>query len=91
MWQSFQIVNLHPRFFFAKHIVKMVRVSRVLSPTLPIGSPSALKGEFDGVGGNVDPVNDRVFGVLFVLKAIADRIGITKALGNDRTESWPCF
>ena len=51
----------------------------------------ALKGEFDGVGGNVDPVNDRVFGVLFVLKAIADRIGITKALGNDRTGKLALF
>lgn len=51
----------------------------------------ALKGEFDGVGGNVDPINDRVFGVLFVLKAIADRIGITKALGNDRTGKLALF
>jgi hypothetical protein len=51
----------------------------------------ALKGEFDGVGGNVDPINDRVFGVLFVLKAIADRIGITKALGNDRNGKLALF
>jgi len=51
----------------------------------------ALKGEFDGVVGNVDPINDRVFGVLFVLKAIADRIGITKALGNDRAAKLALF
>jgi hypothetical protein len=37
------------------------------------------------VEGNIDPVNDRVFGVLFVLKAVADPLGITKAPGNDRT------
>ena len=43
------------------------------------------------MGGNVDPINDRVFGVLFVLKAIADRIGITKALGNDRTGKLALF
>jgi hypothetical protein len=51
----------------------------------------ALKGEFDGSVGNVDPINDRVFGVLFVLKAIADRIGITKALGNDRAAKLALF
>jgi hypothetical protein len=43
------------------------------------------------VVGNVDPINDRVFGVLFVLKAIADRIGITKALGNDRAAKLALF
>jgi transposase len=43
----------------------------------------ALKGEFDGVGG-VDPVNDRVFGALFVLKELADRIGLTRVLGKTR-------
>ena len=51
----------------------------------------ALKGEFDGVVGSIDPVNDRVFGTLFVLKAIADRIGITKALGSDRAAKLALF
>jgi transposase len=43
----------------------------------------ALKGEFDGVG-SVDPVADRIFGVLFVLKELADRIGLTRVLGKTR-------
>jgi transposase len=43
----------------------------------------ALKGEFDGVG-SVDPVTDRIFGVLFVLKELADRIGLTRVLGKTR-------
>ncbi len=42
----------------------------------------ALKGEFDGLVGEVAPVCDRIFGVLFVLERLADRIGITKALGR---------
>jgi transposase len=42
-----------------------------------------LKGEFDGLlGGDVDPITDRIFGVLFVLKELADRVGITKVLGK---------
>jgi len=42
-----------------------------------------LKGEFDGlVGGEVDPITDRIYGVLFILKELADRVGITKALGK---------
>jgi transposase len=42
-----------------------------------------LKGEFDGlVGGDVDPIADRIFGVLFILKELADRVGITKALSK---------
>jgi transposase len=43
----------------------------------------ALKGEFDGVLGDVDPISDRTFGVLFVLNQLADRLGITKALGRN--------
>lgn len=43
----------------------------------------ALKGEFDGVG-SVDPVTDRIFGVLFVLKELADRIGLSRVLGKTR-------
>ena len=43
----------------------------------------ALKGEFDGlVGGDVDPTTDRIYGMLFVLKELADRVGITKTLGR---------
>jgi len=43
----------------------------------------ALKGEFDGlVGGDVDPITDRIYGVLFVLKELADRVGVTRALGK---------
>jgi transposase len=42
----------------------------------------ALKGEFDGLVGEMAPVCDRIFGVLFVLERLADRIGIRKALGR---------
>jgi transposase len=44
-----------------------------------------LKGEFDGlVGGDVDPITDRIYGVLFILKELADRVGVTKALSKTR-------
>jgi transposase len=39
----------------------------------------ALKGEFDGLT-NVTPTCGKIFGLLFVLKTVADRIGITRAL-----------
>lgn len=39
----------------------------------------ALKGDFDGQRGE-GPFCDRIFGVLFVLKHIAERIGLSKAL-----------
>ena len=39
----------------------------------------ALKGEFDGQGGE-GPFCDRIFGVLFVLKQIAQRLGLIQAL-----------
>ena len=42
-----------------------------------------MKGEFDGVLGDVDPISDRTFGVLFELNQLADRLGITKALGRN--------
>lgn len=43
----------------------------------------ALKGEFDALmGGDVDPITDRIYGVLFILKELADRVGITKALSK---------
>jgi len=41
--------------------------------------------------GSIYPVNDRFFGTLFVLKAMGDRIGITKALGNDRAGKLALF
>ena len=41
-----------------------------------------LRGELDGVAG-IEPTSDRIFGVLFVLKQLADRVGLTKALGQD--------
>ena len=44
----------------------------------------ALRGDFDGVLHDADPTSDRIFGVLFVLKELADRLQITKALGNSR-------
>lgn len=44
----------------------------------------ALRGEFDGVVGDVEPVNGAIFGTLFSLKWVADRLGITKALGKGR-------
>jgi len=44
-----------------------------------------LKGEFDGlVGGDVDPISDRIYGVLFILNELADRVGVTKVLGTTR-------
>jgi len=42
----------------------------------------ALRGEFDGLMCDADPTSDRIFGVLFVLKELADRLDITKALGR---------
>jgi transposase len=41
-----------------------------------------LKGEFDALGTTSEPVSDRIFAVLFVLKEIAQRLGITSALGT---------
>src|SRR5512134_2338346 len=41
-----------------------------------------LKGEFDTVGTTSEPVSDRIFAVLFVLKEVAQRLGIAPALGT---------
>ena len=41
-----------------------------------------LKGEFDAMGAHADPVSDRIFGVLFVLKELAQRLGMVRALGT---------
>jgi len=42
----------------------------------------ALKGEFDGITDKIEPVVDQVFGPLFALKQMADRLAITGALGK---------
>jgi transposase len=44
----------------------------------------ALKGEFDGLSGNLPPTCGPIFAVLFVLKQLADRLGLTRVLGKER-------
>lgn len=44
----------------------------------------ALKGEFDGFTGDLQPVCGPIFAVLFVLKQLAERIGLLQVLGSDR-------
>src|SRR5438552_3743292 len=44
----------------------------------------ALKGEFDGLSGDLPPTCGPIFAVLFVLKHLADRIGLTRVLGTER-------
>src|SRR5436190_94036 len=44
----------------------------------------ALKGEFDGLGGDLPPTCGPIFAVLFVLKQLADRLGLTRVLGKER-------
>lgn len=44
----------------------------------------ALRGDFDGCLGDIDPVSDRVFGVLHVLNELAIRVGVSKALGKGK-------
>ena len=43
-----------------------------------------LKGEFDGLSGDLTPTCGPIFAVLFVLKQLADRIGLTRVLGTER-------
>jgi transposase len=50
-----------------------------------------LKGEFDGQREAAAPVSDRVFGVLFMLKAVAERLGIVRVLGQGRTGKLALF
>jgi hypothetical protein len=50
-----------------------------------------LKGEFDGLEEDRPPVSDRIFGVLFVLKALAERVGIVQALGKERCAKLALF
>jgi transposase len=42
----------------------------------------AFRGDFDGCLGDIDPVSDRVFGVLYALNELAKRCGVSKALGK---------
>jgi len=44
----------------------------------------ALKGEFDGLSPEWDPTCGAIFGVLFALKQIAERVGISRVLGQQR-------
>jgi hypothetical protein len=44
----------------------------------------ALKGEFDGLSGDLPPTCGAIFAVLFVLKQLADRLGLTRGLGKGR-------
>jgi len=41
-----------------------------------------LRGEFDGTDPEQLPVSDRIFGVLFALKAVAQQVGLVSALGQ---------
>ncbi len=41
-----------------------------------------LRGEFDGMDDEAAPVSDRIFGVLFALKAVAQQVGLVSALGQ---------
>ncbi len=51
----------------------------------------ALKGEFDGVSGDLPPTCGPIFAVLFVLKQLADRIGLTRVLGKERLAKLALF
>ncbi len=44
----------------------------------------ALKGEFDGLTGDLQPVCGPSFAVLFVLKQLAGRVGLRRVLGTER-------
>jgi transposase len=44
----------------------------------------ALKGEFDGFTGALQPVCGPIFAVLYVLKQLAERVGLLQVLGSDR-------
>jgi hypothetical protein len=44
----------------------------------------ALKGEFDGLTGDLQPVCGPIFAVLFVLKQLAERVGLRRVLGTER-------
>jgi hypothetical protein len=44
----------------------------------------ALKGEFDGFTGALQPVCGPIFAVLFALKQLAERVGLLRVLGTER-------
>ena len=44
----------------------------------------ALKGECDGLTGDLQPVCGPIFAVLFVLKQLAERVGLLRVLGTER-------
>lgn len=44
----------------------------------------ALKGEFDGLTGDPQPVCGPIFAVLFALKQLAERVGLLRVLGSER-------
>ena len=44
----------------------------------------ALKGECDGLTGDLQPVCGPSFAVLFVLKQLAGRVGLRRVLGTER-------
>ena len=50
-----------------------------------------LRGEFDGTDPDQLPVSDRIFGVLFALKAVAQRVGVVSALGPKRVATLALF
>ena len=51
----------------------------------------ALKGEFDNLEGKADITYGTIFGVLFVLKHLADQLGITQALGRTKKAKLALF
>ena len=44
----------------------------------------ALKGEFDGLTGDRQPVCGPIFAVLFALRQLAERVGLLQVLGSER-------
>ena len=51
----------------------------------------ALKGECAGLSGDLTPTCGPIFAVLFVLKQLADRIGLTRVLGKERLAKLALF
>jgi hypothetical protein len=50
-----------------------------------------LRGALDAPAEALEPVNDRCFGSLYVLRALAERVGLIAALGNDRQAQLALF
>src|SRR5262249_25134699 len=44
----------------------------------------ALKGEFDGLTGDLQPFCGPILAVLFVLKQLGERVGLLRVLGTER-------